>query len=314
MPELPEVETTRLGIAPHIQGRRLRRVLVRQPRLRWPIPVFIGLVLARNNSTTQEELSAKNALVNHAGELFPDLLSVNRVPSKYASTEDRLVVRLKDISPSLGQGSLKIAGNAAYRAGVEKSLKRIAGTEVGQALLEAVGKGENVTIRPAVVADVVRRDGHGSFFYENSGCGVTATFDPDNDIVGNPSESVLKAEPWRRREPSIGLFHELVHVYVSQVHKSKEKFSAGGKSIQVSDSGFKGEVRAAGIPYRENGVTYPFDDPSFNPISENAYRRELARADKDETYLQRTRYGDGNEATDGRAGQIPLEESKRPVD
>ena len=37
MPELPEVETTRRGIAPHIVGKRLREWLVREPRLRWPI-------------------------------------------------------------------------------------------------------------------------------------------------------------------------------------------------------------------------------------------------------------------------------------
>ncbi len=39
MPELPEVETTRRGIAPHIEGRALRAALVREPRLRWPVPV-----------------------------------------------------------------------------------------------------------------------------------------------------------------------------------------------------------------------------------------------------------------------------------
>jgi len=38
MPELPEVETTRRGIAPHTTGRTVARVLVRQPRLRWPVP------------------------------------------------------------------------------------------------------------------------------------------------------------------------------------------------------------------------------------------------------------------------------------
>ncbi|MES9969534.1 MAG: bifunctional DNA-formamidopyrimidine glycosylase/DNA-(apurinic or apyrimidinic site) lyase [Candidatus Thiodiazotropha sp.] len=38
MPELPEVETTCRGIAPHISGQRIRRVTIRQPRLRWPIP------------------------------------------------------------------------------------------------------------------------------------------------------------------------------------------------------------------------------------------------------------------------------------
>jgi len=37
MPELPEVETTRRGIAPHIEGRRISRITVRDKRLRWPV-------------------------------------------------------------------------------------------------------------------------------------------------------------------------------------------------------------------------------------------------------------------------------------
>ncbi|MGD8311530.1 MAG: bifunctional DNA-formamidopyrimidine glycosylase/DNA-(apurinic or apyrimidinic site) lyase [Gammaproteobacteria bacterium] len=37
MPELPEVETTRRGIAPHITGRRVSRVSVRNPRMRWRV-------------------------------------------------------------------------------------------------------------------------------------------------------------------------------------------------------------------------------------------------------------------------------------
>ncbi len=38
MPELPEVETTRLGLVPSLVGRRVARVIVRNPRLRWPVP------------------------------------------------------------------------------------------------------------------------------------------------------------------------------------------------------------------------------------------------------------------------------------
>lgn len=38
MPELPEVETTCRGIEPHIVGRTIAKITVRQPRLRWPIP------------------------------------------------------------------------------------------------------------------------------------------------------------------------------------------------------------------------------------------------------------------------------------
>ena len=38
MPELPEVETVRRGLAPHLTGQVVTGVVVRQPRLRWPVP------------------------------------------------------------------------------------------------------------------------------------------------------------------------------------------------------------------------------------------------------------------------------------
>ncbi|WP_127474589.1 bifunctional DNA-formamidopyrimidine glycosylase/DNA-(apurinic or apyrimidinic site) lyase [Sulfurivermis fontis] len=38
MPELPEVETTRRGIAPHLTGHAVVDVIVRHPQLRWPVP------------------------------------------------------------------------------------------------------------------------------------------------------------------------------------------------------------------------------------------------------------------------------------
>ena len=41
MPELPEVETTVRGIAPHLVGRRVVELIVRQSRLRWTIPATL---------------------------------------------------------------------------------------------------------------------------------------------------------------------------------------------------------------------------------------------------------------------------------
>ncbi|QWE20489.1 bifunctional DNA-formamidopyrimidine glycosylase/DNA-(apurinic or apyrimidinic site) lyase [Polynucleobacter sp. AP-Kolm-20A-A1] len=38
MPELPEVEVTRLGIAPHLEGKKVSAVKVLDGRLRWPVP------------------------------------------------------------------------------------------------------------------------------------------------------------------------------------------------------------------------------------------------------------------------------------
>ena len=46
MPELPEVETTRLGLEPRLKGKVLQAVEVRNGRLRWPIPENINDQLA----------------------------------------------------------------------------------------------------------------------------------------------------------------------------------------------------------------------------------------------------------------------------
>lgn len=44
MPELPEVETVRRGIAPHVTSQTVTQVIVRQPRLRWPVPEDLAMV------------------------------------------------------------------------------------------------------------------------------------------------------------------------------------------------------------------------------------------------------------------------------
>ncbi|TCV84729.1 bifunctional DNA-formamidopyrimidine glycosylase/DNA-(apurinic or apyrimidinic site) lyase [Sulfurirhabdus autotrophica] len=38
MPELPEVETTRRGLKPHLENRRITQVIIRNGKLRWEIP------------------------------------------------------------------------------------------------------------------------------------------------------------------------------------------------------------------------------------------------------------------------------------
>jgi formamidopyrimidine-DNA glycosylase len=46
MPELPEVETARRGIAPALTGATLRQAAIRQPRLRWPVPADLNAQIA----------------------------------------------------------------------------------------------------------------------------------------------------------------------------------------------------------------------------------------------------------------------------
>lgn len=46
MPELPEVETTRRGLLPRLRGQTLKQVVVRDARLRWPLPEDLNTQLA----------------------------------------------------------------------------------------------------------------------------------------------------------------------------------------------------------------------------------------------------------------------------
>lgn len=52
MPELPEVETVRLGITPHIIQQRIKKIILRNPHLRWPVAPEIAEAL--NNATIIE--------------------------------------------------------------------------------------------------------------------------------------------------------------------------------------------------------------------------------------------------------------------
>ncbi|MGA1561709.1 MAG: bifunctional DNA-formamidopyrimidine glycosylase/DNA-(apurinic or apyrimidinic site) lyase [Gammaproteobacteria bacterium] len=47
MPELPEVETTRRAIAPALEGQTIARLLVRERRMRWPIPTGLEQTLRK---------------------------------------------------------------------------------------------------------------------------------------------------------------------------------------------------------------------------------------------------------------------------
>jgi formamidopyrimidine-DNA glycosylase len=42
MPELPEVETSRRGILPYLKGQIIHKIIVRQPKLRWPVDSAIS--------------------------------------------------------------------------------------------------------------------------------------------------------------------------------------------------------------------------------------------------------------------------------
>lgn len=63
MPELPEVETTRRGIAGHLEGKRIDGVVVRNASLRWPIPGDLASNLV-GKSVVAVTRRAKYLLIN----------------------------------------------------------------------------------------------------------------------------------------------------------------------------------------------------------------------------------------------------------
>lgn len=63
MPELPEVETTRRGITPHLIGQRVSKLIIRQSKLRWPIPEILISELPGQRIESIER-RAKYLLVN----------------------------------------------------------------------------------------------------------------------------------------------------------------------------------------------------------------------------------------------------------
>jgi formamidopyrimidine-DNA glycosylase len=62
VPELPEVETTRRGIAPALVGHRIIEAIVRERRLRWPIATRFESVV-RNQIIEKVERRAKYILI-----------------------------------------------------------------------------------------------------------------------------------------------------------------------------------------------------------------------------------------------------------
>ncbi|EED36594.1 formamidopyrimidine-DNA glycosylase [Luminiphilus syltensis NOR5-1B] len=63
MPELPEVETTRRGIAPHVIGQSVVAVDVRDSRLRWPVPDDLDRLVGGRFTAVRRR--AKYLLLDH---------------------------------------------------------------------------------------------------------------------------------------------------------------------------------------------------------------------------------------------------------
>ena len=101
MPELPEVETTRRGIAPHLIGRRVADVTLRRADLRWPIPREITELLPGQRIDEVERRAKYLLLHTHVGSalLHLGMTGVLRVlpPDVAPGIHDHVDIRLEPL-------------------------------------------------------------------------------------------------------------------------------------------------------------------------------------------------------------------------
>lgn len=74
MPELPEVEVSRMGVAPHLEQHNIERVIVRERRMRWPVPEAISeaegqrvTAVTRRAKYLIIELESQGRIILHLG-------------------------------------------------------------------------------------------------------------------------------------------------------------------------------------------------------------------------------------------------------
>ncbi len=86
MPELPEVETTRRGITPHVLNQSIAKIIIRAPKLRWPIPKSIARELP-GQIVKSVDRRAKYLLLNFdSGTLIVHLGMSGRLQTLQAAT------------------------------------------------------------------------------------------------------------------------------------------------------------------------------------------------------------------------------------
>jgi len=108
MPELPEVETTLRGLAPHLLGQNITGVVIRNPHLRWPIPedlpkLLSGLTICAISRRAKYLLvdCGSGTLILHLGmsgslRILPAATAVEKHDHFDLLLENGMVMRLRD--------------------------------------------------------------------------------------------------------------------------------------------------------------------------------------------------------------------------
>lgn len=142
MPELPEVETVRRGLAPVMEGRRLIAVIQRRPYLRWPLPERFAerltgrtaLRLGRRSKYLLVDLDGDETLIVHLG-MSGRMLVEGDMVGDFTHVAGRLSVH--DHVVFAVEGGARVTFNDARRFGAMDLFA--AGQDVAHPLLSALG-------------------------------------------------------------------------------------------------------------------------------------------------------------------------------
>lgn len=142
MPELPEVETVRRGLAPVMEGRTILAAQVNRPDLRWPLPARMAerltgarvLALRRRSKYILADLSSGETLLIHLG-MSGRMLVSGAMPGEFhhhhpaPARHDHVVLDM--------EGGTRVTFNDARRFGAMDLMAT--GTEDRHSLLAALG-------------------------------------------------------------------------------------------------------------------------------------------------------------------------------
>jgi formamidopyrimidine-DNA glycosylase len=103
MPELPEVETTLRGIAPHIEQEKISRIVIRNRSLRWPVPQHLEKTLT--GQTVQKLIRRGKYILFHCDE-GRLLLHLGMSGSVRILTEERAAAKHDHIDICFGNGKI----------------------------------------------------------------------------------------------------------------------------------------------------------------------------------------------------------------
>jgi formamidopyrimidine-DNA glycosylase len=130
MPELPEVETVRRGLAPAMEGARFAKVEVRDRRLRWPLPKDFDKKLegqtvaglGRRAKYLLADLTSGDVLMMHLGMSGSFRVGQNAKPGVYYHEKSKSTAH-DHVAFHMSNGSL-VTFNDPRRFGSMKLIKR----------------------------------------------------------------------------------------------------------------------------------------------------------------------------------------------